>query len=167
MAKKGKRKAADPPAHPGDKPICRNRRATRNYELGERFEAGLVLLGTEVKSCRDGKAHINDAYVLIKRQEAFLISSHIAAYGQGGPYFNHDPERPRKLLLHRQELDKLIRKIHERGLLAVPTAMYFKGGRIKVEIAIAKGRSHTDKRQVVKERQVVREMDRAMKRAKR
>lgn len=166
MAKKGGKDAATP-VHPGDKPISRNRRATHSYELGDRVEAGLVLLGTEVKACRQGKANINDAYVLIRNNEAYLVNSHIAAYQQGGPYFNHDPERQRKLLLHRQELNKLVRKIQERGFLAVPVAIYFSRGKVKVEIAVAKGRSHQDKRQVVREREVTREMDRAIKRAKR
>lgn len=166
MAKKGGKRKKKIPDHPGEKLICKNRRAAYNYELGERVEAGLVLRGTEVKSCRQGKAHLNDAYVQIKRGEAFLINSHIAEYERGGPYLNHPPTRARKLLMHRGELDKLARKILVRGFVAVPTCMYFKNGYIKVELAVARGRTHGDRRQRVKERETAREMQRAMRRAK-
>jgi len=167
VAKKGGKKKGKTPEHPGEKLICKNRRATRNYDLGERLEAGLVLRGTEVKSCRGGKAHLNDAYVRIERGEAYLVNSHIGEYEQGGPYLNHPPTRARKLLMHREELEKMARKILERGFVAIPTAMYFKNGYIKVELALGRGRSHGDRRQVVKERETAREMERVMRRAKR
>jgi len=166
MAAKKKKQGA-PLGGPGHKLISKNRKAARNYELGERFEAGLVLVGTEVKSCRAGKAHVNDAWVLIKGGEAFLVGSHIAAYSHGGPHLNHEPERTRKLLLHGREIDKLTRHIQERGFVAVPTSMYFKHGYVKVEIALAKGRTHSDKRDRVKERDTQREIQRALRRGRR
>ncbi len=166
MAKKGGKKKGKSSDQPGEKLICKNRRAARNYDLGERFEAGLVLRGTEVKSCRQGKAHLNDAYVRIERGEAYLINCHIAEYERGGPYLNHPPIRARKLLLHREEIEKLARKILERGLVAIPTSMYFKNGYVKVEFAVGRGRTHGDRRQVVKERETAREMQRVMRRAK-
>lgn len=151
----------------GTKLICENRRARRNYDLGERFEAGLSLLGSEVKSCRAGKAHLNDAYVQIERGEAVLRNSHIAEYPQAGPYLNHDPMRPRKLLLHQQEILKLAKKIQERGYVGVPLSLYFKNGRIKLELAVGKGRAHEDKRAAVKDRESQREIQRVLRRGNR
>lgn len=146
--------------------ISKNRRAYRDYDLGDRYEAGLVLKGTEVKSCRTGKAHVNDAYVQLRQGEAFLIGSHIAEYSHGG-HFNHEPDRIRKLLLHKSELFKLNVRIRERGFVAVPLRLYFRHGVVKVEIAIAKGRTHEDRRDKVKEREIRREMERAMRRGRR
>ena len=143
--------------------ICLNRKAKQNYALGERFEAGVALTGTEVKSCRAGKAHLNHAYVQIAKNEAFLIGAHIAEYTHGN-ILNHEPERERKLLLHRREIDKLAVKVHERGATVIPVAMYFKGGRVKIEIALAKGKAHEDRRDDIKTRDVDREIQRALRR---
>src|SRR4051812_31110639 len=113
--------------------ICQNRRARHDFAIEERLEAGMVLTGTEVKSCRAGKAHLNDAYVQIIGDEAVMMGGHIAEYTQGNR-FNHEPARSRKLLLHRKEIDKLSVKLRERGYTAVPMSLYFKGGRVKVEL---------------------------------
>lgn len=150
----------------GEKLICANRRARRDYEIGEKLEAGLVLTGTEVKSCRAGKAHLNDAYVQVTDDEAFLVKAYIAEYTHGSA-FNHEPMRTRKLLLHRKEIDKLAGRIHERGATVIPLSLYFKGGRVKAEIALGKGRTHEDRREVVKEREADREIQRAMRRGRR
>ena len=146
-----------------DPSICLNRRASRSYALGERLEAGLQLRGTEVKACRSGDAHLNDAYVQIIRGEAFLVNAHIAEYAYGNQ-LNHEPGRPRKLLLHRREIDKLSVKIHERGATVIPLRLYFKNGRVKAEIALATGKTHTDRRQDIKNRDAQREIQRAMRR---
>lgn len=159
---KGKGKGRDKAKAPAV--ICKNRRASRNYELGERMEAGLVLKGSEVKSCREGKAHLNDAYVQIQNGEAYLLKAHIAEYTQAGPYLNHDPERPRKLLLHTSEIHKLAKKIEEKGFAGVPLSLYFKNGRVKLELAVGKGKSVVDKRHTVRERQTERELRRVMRR---
>jgi SsrA-binding protein len=150
-------------AQEGDKVVCENRRARHDYAIGERLEAGLVLLGTEVKSCREGKAHLNDAYVQVMRGEAWLIGGHIAEYHHGNR-FNHEPQRTRKLLLHKNEIDKLEVATRQRGEIAVPLRLYFKEGRVKVEVGVGKGKTHEDRRQDIKERDTRREMDRAMRR---
>jgi SsrA-binding protein len=150
----------------GTKLICKNRRALRDFEIGEKLEAGLVLTGTEVKSCREGKAHLNDAYVQVQGDEAFLMKAYIAEYVHGSA-FNHEPLRARKLLLHRQQIDRLASRIRERGATVVPLSLYFKGGHVKAEIAFGKGRTHEDRRERVKEREADREMERAMRRGRR
>ena len=166
-AKKQKKKSSKPDdAKNTGGTICLNRKAKRNYALGERFEAGVVLTGTEVKSCRDGKAHLNHAYVQITKGEAFLVNAHIAEYSHGG-LLNHQPDQERKLLMHRREIDKLAVKVHERGATLIPLAMYFKGGRVKVEVAIAKGKAHEDQREDIKKRDVDREIQRALRRGRR
>lgn len=139
--------------------ICQNRRALHNFSIDERLEAGVVLVGTEVKACRAGKAHLNDAYVQVMRNEAVLVGGHIAEYAQGNR-FNHTPDRMRKLLMHRKEIDKLATRLHERGHTAVPLSMYFKNGRVKIEIGVGKGKSHVDRRQDIKEREAQREIER-------
>src|SRR5690349_844287 len=141
MAKGRKRKAA-----PGD--VATNRQASYRYNLLERFECGLVLTGTEVKSLREGKAQLKDAYATVRDGEVWLIGVYIPPYGPAARD-NHDPERPRKLLLHRREIERLEARINERGLTLIPTRMYFGGprSRAKVEIALAKGKDVFDKRQ--------------------
>jgi SsrA-binding protein len=147
----------------GRRTIAENRRARRDYELLERFEAGLVLTGTEVKSARDGKVQLGQAYADIRDGEAWLVGASIAEYAQGGA-FGHQPDRDRKLLLHRGEIDSLYGKVREKGLTLVPTRMYFKDGRVKVELALARGRERADKRRVIAERDAQRQIERALKR---
>ncbi len=148
-----------------NKLVCENRRARHDYAIGERFEAGLVLVGTEVKSCREGKAHLNDAYVQVHKGEAFLMNGHIAEYHHGNQ-FNHEPLRTRKLLLHKHEVEKLDVATRQKGLSAIPTKLYFKEGRVKVEVGLGKGKTHEDRRQDIKARDTRREIDRAMRRGR-
>jgi len=147
----------------GTKLIADNRRARRDYELLERVEAGLVLTGTEVKSARAGKVQLGQAYADIRGGEAWLVGASIAEYAEGGQ-FGHQPDRERKLLLHRGEIDSLYGKVREKGLTLVPTRMYFKDGRVKVELALARGRERADKRRVIAERDAQRQIERAVKR---
>jgi len=146
----------------GTKLIAENRKARFNYELSEFTEAGIVLTGTEVKSLRNGKVSLGEAYCTVEGGELWLVNSHIPEYRHGN-LFNHEPRRRRKLLLHKGELRRLYGKLKERGLTLVPTRMYFKGGMVKVEIALARGRKKHDKREVIKERDVRRDMDREMR----
>lgn len=143
--------------------VCRKKRARHDYDLGERFEAGMVLTGTEVKSLRLGKANLTDAYARVIEGEVWLLNAHITPYPYAH-YGNHDPERRRKLLLHRREIKKLYGRTQERGQSLIPLAIYFKNGRVKVELALAKGRKEYDKRQVLKQRAADREMARAIRR---
>ena len=143
----------------GIKIICENRKARHNYYLEDRFEAGLVLTGTEVKALRAGKATLQDAYAIFQKGELFLLNANISAYTHGNRE-NHDPLRSRKLLLHKSEIHKLFGKIEIRGYSLIPVKMYFKKGLAKVEIAIAKGKQSHDKREVTKEREAKRQMDR-------
>jgi SsrA-binding protein len=143
--------------------IAENRRARRDYEFLERIEAGVVLSGTEVKSARDGHVQLGAAYADIRNGEAWLVGASIAEYAQKGSS-GHEPDRERKLLLHRQEIDSLYGKVREKGLTLVPTRMYFKDGRVKVELALAKGRERADKRRVIAERDAQRQIERALKR---
>jgi SsrA-binding protein len=145
-----------------EKLIASNRKAHHDYEILETYEAGLVLRGTEVKSLRDGRADLKDSYARIEREEAWLLGCHISPYSQGNRA-NHDPERPRKLLLHRAELDRLLGRIMEKGLTLVPLRLYFRSGRVKVELGLARGRKLLDKRHVIREREARREMDRAVR----
>ena len=154
MAKKKKRKAA-----PGD--VATNRQAGFRYHLLERFEAGIVLQGSEVKSLRDGSAQLKDAYAEVRDGEVWLRNMHIAPYKPASRE-NHHPDRPRKLLLHRREIERLIGKTAERGLTLVPTRVYFSGPRAKVELALARGKEMHDKRRSIKERETRREIERAM-----
>ena len=147
----------------GTKLIADNRRARRDYELLERVEAGVVLSGTEVKSARDGKVQLGQSYGDIRDGEAWLVGASIAEYAQGGP-FGHEPDRDRKLLLHRSEIDSLHGKVREKGLTLVPTRMYLKDGKVKVELALARGRERADKRRVLAERDAQRDIERALKR---
>jgi SsrA-binding protein len=147
----------------GTKLIADNRRARRDYEVLERVEAGLVLTGSEVKSARAGKVQLGQAYADIRGGEAWLVGASIAEYAQGG-HFGHAADRDRKLLLHRDEIDSLYGKVREKGLTLVPTRMYFKDGRVKVELALARGRERADKRRLIAERDAQRQIEREIKR---
>jgi SsrA-binding protein len=160
MAKGTKRKVAS-----GD--VASNRQASFRYNLLERFECGMVLEGTEVKSLRDGGAQLKDSYAAVRDGEVWLFGVYIAPYGPASRE-NHDPERPRKLLLHRREIERLIGRTHERGLTLIPTRIYFSegagsGSRAKVEIALAKGKDLYDKRQTIKQRDTMREVQRELR----
>ena len=156
MAKKsGKRKAA-----PGD--VATNRQASYRYELLERWETGIQLQGSEVKSLREGGVQLKDAYAALRDGEVWVHNMHIAPYGPASRE-NHDPDRSRKLLLHRREIDRLVGRIRERGLTVVPTRMYFKGPHAKVEIALARGKDFADKRRSLRERDQRREIERALR----
>lgn len=137
----------------GIKLLAANRQASHNYHLLERWEAGLVLAGTEVKSARQGNVQLKDAYAEVLGNEAWLRNAHIGPYSHGNRQ-NHDPLRSRKLLLHRQEIDKLLGKTREKGLTLVPTKMYLKNGRIKLELAVAKGKKLHDKRETERVREM-------------
>jgi len=143
--------------------VCRNKRARYDYELGERFEAGLVLTGTEVKSLRLGKANLTDAYAKVIDGEVWLVNAHISPY-PFAHYDNHDPERRRKLLLHAKEIKKIYGKTQEKGQAIIPLAVYFKKGRAKVELALARGKRAYDKRQTLKQKEADREMARDIRR---
>ncbi|HXF97174.1 MAG TPA: SsrA-binding protein SmpB [Gaiellaceae bacterium] len=147
----------------GTRLIAENRRARRDYEVLERIEAGLVLTGTEVKSAREGRVQLGHAYADIRDGEAWLVGASIAEYGKAGA-FGHAPERDRKLLLHRREIDSLAGKVREKGLTLVPLRMYLKDGKIKVELALARGRERADKRRLLAERDAQRQIERALKR---
>jgi SsrA-binding protein len=149
-------------ARSGEKLVVDNRRARHDYHLLERVEAGLVLTGTEVKSLRDGRASLQQAYADIRGEEAWLVGAHISVYEQGN-IANHDPDRDRKLLLHKKELTSLAGKIAQRGLTLVPTKLYFKNGRAKVELALARGKEQRDKRRDIARREADRQMERALK----
>jgi SsrA-binding protein len=142
--------------------IATNRQARHRYNLLEKWEAGLVLTGTEVKALREGKAQIKDGYASVRDGEVWLHNVHIPPYGPASRE-NHDPERSRKLLMHKREIERLIGKTREKGLTLVPTRMYFSSGRAKVEIALARGKDVGDKRQAIKEREMKREMERAVR----
>lgn len=142
--------------------VCDNRKARFNYHLQDKFEAGLVLTGSEVKSLRLGKANLTDAYGDIRNNEAWLLQSHIEPYEKGG-YANHEPKRKRKLLLHKEEIKRLIGKTQQKGLSLIPLKIYFKDGKAKVELALGTGKKAHDKRRTIKDREVSREMQRAMK----
>jgi SsrA-binding protein len=149
-------------ANRGHKLIVDNRRARHDYHLLDRLEAGLVLTGTEVKSLRAGRAHLRNAYADVRDGEVWLVGAHISEYEQGN-VANHDPDRDRKLLLHGREIASLIGKVRERGLTVVPTRLYFKDGRAKVELAVAKGKETRDKRRDIARREADRQMERALK----
>lgn len=150
----------------GRKVVATNRRARHDYEILDTFECGIVLRGSEVKSLRDAQVQLKDAYADIRDGEVWLERCHISPYSFaiGG---GHDPERPRKLLLHRREIDRLLGKVNEVGLTLIPLQIYFKSGRAKVELGLAKGRRTYDKRQKIRERMEKREMDRAQARSRR
>ncbi len=150
----------------GIKIICENRKARYNYSIEETLEAGLVLQGSEVKSLRAGRANLKDSYGDVRGEEVYLVGTHISPYDPAS-HTNHAPERDRKLLLHRREIQKLIGKVKERGLTLIPLKMYFKGGKAKVEIALAHGKRSYDKRETLKLKEAQREIERAMKQTRR
>jgi SsrA-binding protein len=161
MAKGRRRKAGA-----GD--VATNRQASFRYNLLERFECGIVLTGTEVKSLREGKAQLKDSYAVIRDGEVWLIGVYIPPYGPASRE-NHEPERPRKLLLHRSEIERLVGKTKERGLTLVPTRMYFsgEGSRAKVEIALARGKDVYDKREAIRKREMARDVQRELREVRR
>jgi SsrA-binding protein len=145
------------------KVICRNRKAFFEYAIDDLYEAGLVLKGTEVKSLRQGKASIDDAYARFRDGEIYLYNAHISPYSHAA-LDSHNPERPRKLLLHHYELKRLLGKVQERGFTLIPLKLYFKDQHAKVEIALARGKKKVDKRETIRRREQQREMERARKR---
>ena len=157
MAKGKKRKVA-----PGD--VASNRQASHRYEFLDKLECGLVLQGTEVKSLRDNGAQLKDGYATIRDGELWLQNVHIPPYGPAARE-NHEPERPRKLLAHRREIERLTGRVAERGLTLVPTRLYFRDGRAKVEIALGRGKDRFDKRESIKAREQARDMQRALREA--
>ena len=146
----------------GEKLIAENRKARHEYHLIERHEAGLVLTGSEIKSLREGGAQLRGAFADIRNGELWLVGAHIAPYEQSGVE-SHEPERDRKLLLHRREIDSLSGKVQERGFTLVPTRLYFKDGRAKVELALAKGKDVRDRRREISKRDADRQIERALK----
>jgi SsrA-binding protein len=159
MAKGKKRKVA-----PGD--VASNRYASFKYDLSDKLECGIVLFGTEVKSLRNGGATLKEGYALIRDDEVYLVSVHIPPYAPASRD-NHDPDRDRKLLLTRRQIDKLKAQTKEKGLTLVPTRMYFSGGRAKVEVAVGKGKNRFDKRESIKDREMKRDLSRAVSDANR
>jgi SsrA-binding protein len=155
MAKASKKKTA-----PGD--VATNRQAAFRYNLIERYECGIVLTGTEVKSLRDGNAQLKDSYATISDGEVWLIGAYIAPYSAASRD-NHPPERPRKLLLHRSEIEKLVGQTKEKGFTLVPTRLYFRGSKAKVEIALARGKDLYDKRETIKKRDMARDVQRELR----
>jgi SsrA-binding protein len=146
----------------GIKVVATNKKAKRDYFIDDVFEAGLVLEGTEVKSLREGRVNLKDAYARIKNGEVFLISAHISPYAFG-THKNHDPERERKLLLHRREIRRLYGKTQEKGFTLVPLSIYFKNGRAKLELGLGRGKAKYDKREAIKKKQEQRDLERALK----
>ncbi len=146
----------------GIKIIADNKKARFDYEIVEKFEAGMVLTGSEVKSIRDGAVNLKDSYVAFRNGEAFLQNAHISVY-EASSINNHEPERLRKLLMHREEIDKIMGKVQGKSLTCVPLKMYFKRGRVKVEIGLGRGKKKHDKRQSIKQKESDRELARALK----
>src|SRR2546425_13315141 len=151
------------PREKGRKVVASNRKARHDYAILDTYEAGIMLTGTEVKSLRAGRASLVDAYGQVKGGEVFLHGVHIPEYAQG-TWTNHEPRRPRKLLLHRKEIDRLASNVSERGLTLVPLSLYFSGGKAKVELALARGKRTYDKRQDLARRDAAREVERAHRR---
>ena len=145
-----------------EKIICKNKKAYHDYFIEDRYEAGIVLKGTEVKSLRLGKAQLVDSYAVFRGEELFLLNAHVSPYSYAARD-NHDPTRSRKLLLHKKELQKLLGKVNEKGLSLVPLKLYFKNGKVKVEIGLAKGKRLHDKRETMKKKAMEKDMERALK----
>lgn len=150
-------------AKEGEKLIAENRRARFDYHVEDSVEAGLMLMGSEVKSLRDGKVNLSDSYGLPKNGELYLLNAHIGPF-KAAAIFGHEPLRARKLLLHREQIDKWTTKVNERGYSIIPLRLYFKNGRAKVLLGLCTGKKHEDRRQDIKERETRREMDRAIRR---
>jgi SsrA-binding protein len=146
----------------GIKVVATNRKATHDYTIEDRFEAGLVLLGTEIKSIRAGQANLREGYVQARGGELWLVNTHIAPYDQAGRE-GHDPLRPRKLLLHRKEIARLLSRVQERGYTIIPLRIYLKDRRAKIEIALARGKRQYDKREAIAKREADRQIERALK----
>ena len=146
----------------GEKLICQNKKAFHNYFIEETYQAGISLLGSEVKSLREGKVNLGDSYGDIKRSEVFLVDAHISPYAQANR-LNHDPLRTRKLLLHKKEIKRLIGKVEQRGFTLIPVKLYFVDGKVKVDLALAKGKKLFDKRETLKKKTMEREMERGRK----
>ena len=146
----------------GEKLICQNKKAFHNYYVEEKYQAGISLFGSEVKSLRDGRATLGDSYGDIKRGEIFLVDAHVSPYPQANR-LNHEPLRRRKLLLHKKEIKRLIGKVEQRGYTLIPTRLYFSSGKVKVDIALAKGKKLFDKRESLKKKTMDREMERGRK----
>ena len=144
------------------KQICQNKKAYHDYFIEESYEAGIVLVGTEVKSLRDGKAQLVDSYAVFKGEELYLLNAHISPYSHAARD-NHDPTRSRKLLMHKKELAKLLGKVNERGYSLVPLKLYFSRGRVKVEIGLAKGKKLHDKRDTLRKKEMAKDVERALK----
>jgi SsrA-binding protein len=142
--------------------IARNKRARHEYEILDTWEAGIVLTGTEVKALRDGRANLTDAFGIINAGEVFLLNLHIGAYGHGSS-FNHEPTRTRKLLLHKREIRRLIGSVERQGLTLVPLDLYFRGGRVKTRLALARGKQQHDKREDLKKKDAEREIARVLR----
>jgi SsrA-binding protein len=146
----------------GIKIVATNRKATHDYTIEDRFEAGLALLGTEIKSIRAGQANLREGYVQVRGGELWLVNTHIAPYDPAGGE-GHDPLRPRKLLLHRKEIIKLLSRVQERGYTIIPLKIYLKNRRAKIEIALARGKRQYDKRETIAKREASRQIERALK----
>ena len=144
------------------KDVARNKKAFHDYQIDEKVEAGMMLVGTEVKSLRDGKANLRDSYVIIKEGEAFLLNCHISHYSHGNIQ-NHEPTRTRKLLLKKREIEKLAAKVAQKGMSLIPLRIYFKGSNAKVEVGLGRGKKFFEKRESIKERESKKEIDRALK----
>lgn len=162
MAKRKKKEAPPPVEAFGDKMIARNKRASFDFELGDRFEAGLVLQGSEVKMLRHGSADLSDAWCAIEKGEIWVKGLNIPE--MQGTHYGHEAKRPRKLLLHRHQIAQIQRALERQGMTAVATRLYFRGGRAKLEIALAKGKARVDKRRALKEREADREAEAAIRR---
>ena len=147
------------------KVISQNRKAYHDYHIEETVESGIALLGTEVKSLREGRAHLKDSYVILKSGEAFLLNCHISPYSHGN-IMNHEPLRTRKLLMHRKEIDRLRGKVEGKGFTLIPLKLYFKDSFVKVEIGLARGKKLFEKRDTIKEREAKREIEKAMKKSR-
>lgn len=145
------------------KVVARNRKARHDFHIEDTYEAGLVLKGTEIKSVREGRVSIRDGFVRPRDGELWLLDVHIGPYKPAGKYYGHDPRRPRKLLLHRYQIDRLIADVERSGYTIIPLQMYLRDGRAKVEIALAKGKAKHDKRRAIAERDAQREIERAMR----
>jgi SsrA-binding protein len=148
----------------GQKLIAQNKRAFHDFVIEKKFEAGLELKGSEVKSCRDSRVQLVDSYASIEKDEIYLYKAHIAEYLQGGPFYNHVPTRKRKLLMHKKEIQNLRALIEQDGYTLIPLRMYFKRGRAKIELGLAKGKTKGDKRATLKKQQDQRAIDRAVRR---
>lgn len=146
----------------GEQNVCVNRQARHNYFIEETYEAGLVLLGSEVKSLREGKANLTDSYARVQKGEAYLVNAHVSHY-PGANQFNHEPTRTRKLLLHAREIERLTGKTKERGLTLVALRLYFKNGKAKVELGLARGKKLYDKRETLRRKDAQREVERSLR----